>query len=304
MPAQGATPAGAVLALLAAVSWGGGDFSGGMGVKAAGSSARGALRIILSGHGMSLAALCCLLFWNHSRVPEYAALLQQKAALWGLGAGIIAGLSLAAFYIALARGTMGASAAVSGLLAAAIPAAIGIGLEGRPGPLRLAGFGVAAVAIWMIAAPSAGMAEPEPASIMALAIGGGVGFGLYFAALKFANPLGVMLPMALARVGSLVTCLVLLLTLRWSARMSDGSSGWLPRAGWLWAVGVAVLDTGGNLLYIAATRAGRLDVAAVLASLYPASTILLAAGLLKERPGRRQLVGMAIAVAAVVMVTV
>jgi drug/metabolite transporter (DMT)-like permease len=72
----------------------------------------------------------------------------------------------------------------------------------------------------------------------------------------------------------------------------------------VWALGVALLDTGGNLLLIAATRTGRLDIAAVLASLYPAGTILLAAWHLHERPTRRQLTGMAIAAAAVVMITV
>jgi drug/metabolite transporter (DMT)-like permease len=73
---------------------------------------------------------------------------------------------------------------------------------------------------------------------------------------------------------------------------------------WLgWAVGVAVLDTGGNMLFLAATRLGRLDVAAVLSSLYPAGTILLAAWLLHERPTRRQFAGMAVALAAVVMIT-
>jgi drug/metabolite transporter (DMT)-like permease len=66
-----------------------------------------------------------------------------------------------------------------------------------------------------------------------------------------------------------------------------------------WALSTAVLDTSGNLLFVAATRAGRLDVAAVLASLYPATTILLAAGMLGERPTRRQGWGMGMAVVAV-----
>ena len=72
----------------------------------------------------------------------------------------------------------------------------------------------------------------------------------------------------------------------------------------MWAMSTAVLDTSGNLLFIAATRAGRLDVAAVLASLYPASTIMLAAWMLHERPTRRQGVGMALAAVAVVMITI
>jgi len=74
-------------------------------------------------------------------------------------------------------------------------------------------------------------------------------------------------------------------------------------AGWRWALGVALLDTGGNMLFVAATRLGRLDVASVLASLYPAGTILLAAWQLRERPTRRQVVGMVVAVGAVVLIT-
>lgn len=288
---------GAVLALLAAVCWGGGDFSGGMGVKAARGTVRGALQVIVSAHAISLLAL--MVVYALRGGPA----LRGPAVLWGLGCGVVAGLSLAAFYIALARGTMGISAAISGLLAAAIPAAVGTVVEGKPGALRLAGFVLAASAIWLIASPAPG-ATPEPRGIMLLAIAGGVGFGLYFAGLKFANPLGVIAPLALARVGSLVACSALLAGLRRSDSPGTGPPTWLNRAGWLWALSTAVLDSAGNLLYIAATRAGRLDIAAVLASLYPASTILLAAGLLHERPGRRQWIGMGVALAAVVLVTV
>jgi drug/metabolite transporter (DMT)-like permease len=71
-----------------------------------------------------------------------------------------------------------------------------------------------------------------------------------------------------------------------------------------WALATALLDTSGNLLFLAATRAGRLDVAAVLASLYPAGTILLAALALGERPTRRQMLGMATAVMAVALIAI
>jgi drug/metabolite transporter (DMT)-like permease len=63
-------------------------------------------------------------------------------------------------------------------------------------------------------------------------------------------------------------------------------------------------DTVGNLLYIETTRFGRLDVAAVICSLYPAGTILLAALVFGERPTRRQFAGMALALAAVVLLSV
>jgi drug/metabolite transporter (DMT)-like permease len=145
---------------------------------------------------------------------------------------------------------------------------------------------------------------------MALALTGGVGFGVYFTALKFANPLGVVEPIALARSGSLVTCAVLLAILSLVSKPKNvdvarpKSRPWLSRKALFWAMGIALLDTGGNLLYIASTRMGRLDVASVLASLYPAGTILLAAWHLHERPTRRQLGGMLLALVAVVMITV
>ena len=299
--------ANTVLALLAAAAWGGGDFAGGMGVKAAGGSTRGALRIVIAGHAISFVVLITVLTAQHADWPT------GRPLFWGVGGGLAAGLSLTAFYMALARGAMGASAALSGLLAAAIPAAVSVSLEGAPSPVRLGGFACAALAIWLIAAspapPAAAADSSSQRDTPALAGIGVIGFGVYFVALRFANPLGVLEPMALARAGSLVTCLLLLTVLSASpVRRRDGAPGssphrWLTGEGWLWALGVAVLDTGGNLLFIAATRTGRLDVAAVLASLYPASTILLAAWLLNERPTARQIAGMAVALGAVVLIT-
>ena len=108
--------------------------------------------------------------------------------------------------------------------------------------------------------------------------------------------------MATARMGSLSACSLILLAVS-LRKSSPGIALKLPRAAVLWALSTAVLDTSGNLLFIAATRAGRLDIAAVLASLYPASTILLAAWTLHERPTRRQGLGMAVAVAAVALIT-
>jgi drug/metabolite transporter (DMT)-like permease len=103
-------------------------------------------------------------------------------------------------------------------------------------------------------------------------------------------------------MGSLTVCSAMLAGMALLGRGAAGAQ--VSRKVVLWAMATAVLDSSGNLLYIAATRAGRLDVAAVLASLYPASTILLAAWALHERPTRRQGLGMAVAAAAVVMITI
>jgi drug/metabolite transporter (DMT)-like permease len=283
----------ALLALASAVLWGGADFAGGMGAGAAGGKTGSALRIVLLSHIASFAVLLTIVLLSHDPMPHGAPLG------WGLLAGFCGGVSLTCFYVALSRGAMGASAAISGLLAAAIPAFVSISIEGAPTTLRIAGFLLAAVAIWMIAA---GPAAPDAArSTMVLAIVSGIGFGVYFVALRMANPLGLFMPMTLARIGSITTCSLIFLVMAFRGGTSGAT---MNRKAVLWALGTGVLDTSGNLLFVAATRAGRLDVAAVLASLYPASTIVLAGWLLKERLSRRQGLGMAVAAAAVVMITV
>ena len=190
---------------------------------------------------------------------------------------------------------------MSGLLAAAIPAAVSAGAEGSPGLVRLVGFLVAGAAIWLIAAGPNPEAKTADRGTVWLAVVAGVGFGVYFVALKFAGSAGVIWPLATARMGSLTVCSLLVGGMALKTRGGEGIR--LSRPAVMWAMGAVLLDTTGNLLFIAATRAGRLDVAAVLASLYPASTILLAAWMLRERPTRRQGLGMAVAAAAVVMIT-
>jgi drug/metabolite transporter (DMT)-like permease len=287
----------ALLALAAAVLWGGGDFSGGMSVKRAGGTMGAALRVILLSHTVSLGVLLAVAWWRGDAFPHGAPLV------WGLVAGVMAGIALACFYVALSRGAMGASAALSGLLAAAIPAAVSASEEGSPGMMRLVGFVVAGMAIWLIAAGPNPEATPADRGTVWLAVAGGVGFGVYFVALKFAGSAGVIWPLATARMGSLAICSLLVGGMSLQAKAGEAKIR-LTRGMVVWAMGAVLLDTSGNLLFIAATRAGRLDVAAVLASLYPASTILLAAWMLRERPTRRQGLGMAVAVAAVLMITI
>jgi drug/metabolite transporter (DMT)-like permease len=297
----------ASLALAASASWGGGDYCGGRGSQAAGSTTFAALRLILTAHTLSLTALLLWLWLRPAPWPPTGLLV------WGVLGGTASAISLTAFYVALSRGAMGASAAVSGLIAASIPAIYSTVLEGPPGQLRIAGFLLAAVAIWLIAAGPApsGTAPAHRRKTMLLAVTGGLGFGFYFVTLRLDNPLGVVQPMLIARAASLLCCVLLLGLMRYARTrqkqilrsVPEDNTPWLSRTALGWAFGVALLDTGGNMLFLAATRLGRLDVAAVLSSLYPAGTILLAAWLLHERPTRRQLTGMAAALAAVVMIT-
>jgi len=280
------------LGLAAAFFWGSGDFSGGMGVKAAGGRLSGALRVVLLSHATGLTILLAIVLLAHDAAPHGALLA------WGILAGIAGGGGVVMFYIALARGAMGASAAISGLLTAAIPAVVAVWVDGAPGIQKVIGFAVAGGAIWLIASASG----HEARGTTGLAILSGAGFGIYFVALRFAGTSGsIFWPMATSRMASVTLCGLMLLTLRMRGQAGENT---LTRSAVAWAIGTAVLDTSGNLFFLAAARAGRLDVAAVLASLYPATTIMLAAIWLKEAPTRRQACGMALAVVAVLLITV
>ena len=291
----------ALLGLLAAAFWGGGDFAGSMAVKRTGSTIRAALQVVVIGHSVSLLALCGLAILQGDPFSITAPIL------WSFAGGTISGISLVAFYLALSSGHMGSAAAVSGLLCAALPAIASSYTEGPPHALRLCGFLLAGAAIWLIASATGGASRRA----MLLSIGSGLGFGVYFIALKLGGAAGVLWPTAAARVGSLTTSALLLaaMSLYRLARpaIATGSEAKptanLSWAAMAWIVSGAFLDLSGNLSFIASTRAGRLDVAAVLASIYPAGTILLAALILKERTSRPQKLGMLLALPAILLIT-
>jgi drug/metabolite transporter (DMT)-like permease len=283
--------AGALFGCASAFLWGFGDFSGGMGVRAGGGTMRASLKVICLSHTVSLILVVGIALAVGSPFPHGAILG------WGISCGVAAAIGLMCFYVALAEGSMGPSAAISGLLAAAIPSAMALYTEGAPSAMKIAGFLTAAAAIWMIAAGS--HLETASNRTLTLSLLSGISFGIFFIGLKLASPAGPLWAMACSRIGSASTTLLILLGIGFSGA---GEIKFRGKAV-LFALGTVLFDTAGNMLFIAATRAGRLDVAAVLASLYPASTIILAAIVLREHPSRRQLIGMGVALVAVVMIT-
>lgn len=294
----------AALALLAAGSWGGADFAGGLAARRASPFATVAIA-----HGLSLTLLAALVIWLQLPPPS------SHIRVLGLWSGLIGGLALVLLYEALALGKMGLSAAIAGLLTAAIPVIYSFLTDGLPQPLQLTGFALAGIAIWLIAAAPGGKAHPRGLLLAALA---GIGFGVFFILLKLAGKSGVVWPLLYARLASFALTTVIyaatVLLRRKSPQPATGAARptsatateLRPLLAPMFLLLVAlscVFDTGGNLLYTMATRVGRLDVAAVLSSLYPAGTILLAAWLLKERSTRTQTLGMALALGAVVLIT-
>jgi drug/metabolite transporter (DMT)-like permease len=290
-----------VLGLSAAAIWGAADFSGGMAARH--------LRVfwlLAISHAFSL--VCLLLFAGvlHQARPDAHILAM------GLWSGIAGGIALLTFYHALSLGEMGITAAISGLLTAALPVVFTLITIGSPSRRQLAGFALAALAIWLISSPPNTRKEAahDERKRLALAVVSGLGFGAFLIFLRQANGGGLLWPLAASRVGSLALALgggLLFSRHRFTVEATTGTTSPDRRVQWKIGVALAVLagtcDTSGNFLFIAATRIGRLDIAAVLASLYPASTILLAAWLLKERTSPRQAVGMTAALVAVALIS-
>jgi drug/metabolite transporter (DMT)-like permease len=290
------------LGLASAAIWGTSDFVGGIAARRLPSPA-----VVTLSHSLSLALLVSLALIHRSTWPD------TPSAIYGALAGLACGAGVMVLYKALSLGGMGLTAAVSGVLAAVLPVLWAFATEGLPRVPQIAGIVLAAVAIWMIArAP--GSASSKQAILLGAAAGGS--FGCLLILLKLAGRGGVLWPLAWSRLAS--TTLAVIVTWIGSRRTGeakrdtkrDAQRDTKPRLSWPgWAVlgliAIAgIFDASGNTFYTVATRLGRLDIAAVLSSLYPASTILLAAVLLKERTTRSQTAGMALALVAVVLISI
>ena len=313
-----------LLGLAAALTWGAADFAGGLATRRAAPS-----RVVFIAHGTSLVLLAAISL----RMP---AILSPFAILGGLLSGIVGGIALMVFYEALALGAMGLSAALAGLLTAILPVLIAAHTQGAPAPLQIAGFTLAAAAIVLIAyappashAISASSSAPgaqPPRRALLFATLAGVGFGLQLVWLHTSAAAGrpapgsstfapVLRALMLSRLGGAAIALSVQLAARARHRhrllpaASEPSAAARPSAAGLLLLPLPVLaaiagllDTGGNGFYMLASLSGRLDVAAVLSSLYPGSTIVLASIFLRERATRLQTIGMATALLAVALI--
>ncbi len=213
--------------------------------------------------------------------------------MWGAVAGVLVMAGYGFLLNGFAHGRMGIVAPVSGVLATAIPMIFSAFTEGLPRGVQLLGFGLALVSIWMLSRPEKFGARPEGLGMALLA---GAGFGGFFTALNQIGESAVFWPLA---TGRLTACILIVAFALFTRRSL------IPQAPPLALLGLlGLLDVGGNLFFLLAVQIGRLDVAAVLASLYPAVTALLAWWITKEQMTRLQVIGAAGAVLAIALITI
>jgi drug/metabolite transporter (DMT)-like permease len=201
-------------------------------------------------------------------------------------------LGLVFLFQGFATGRMGIVAPVSAVLATAIPVIFNAFREGLPDNVILAGFGIAIAGIWLLSRPEELGVRPDG---LGMAIMAGVGFGGFFITLDQISENAVFWPLVAGRITACLLLVAFLLVTRRPIELRRTPLRLLTLAG--------LLDASGNLFFLLAVQNGRLDIAAVLGSLYPAVTAILARLTIKERMTRLQLVGVSAAILAIVLIT-
>lgn len=214
---------------------------------------------------------------------------------WGVLGGVGSGLGGAFLYLGFTAGRMGVVGPISAVGSVVIPVVVGVVTGERPAPLVWAGIVAAMPGIWLVSREPA--VDDAPATRASGVVDGaiaGLGFGLLFVATGQVGDDAGFWPLAVIQGIALVAVVV-------TATLLGGR--WVPHhSSQAWGLVAGLLATGGVLTFLLATQQGLLAVAAVLASLYPAITILLAAVVVKEHVHRGQAVGLLFCGAAVALV--
>jgi drug/metabolite transporter (DMT)-like permease len=218
-----------------------------------------------------------------------------KDFIFGGAAGIFGSLGLVFLYSGLARGNMGVVAPMSAVIGAVLPILASSVKEGLPGTSQMIGFGLALLAAWILS-------STEDDSTLRLKelylpLMAGMGFGLFFILIDQADSGAVFWPLIAARCTSVTFLFFVLLFKNKEIRVhGNGPAVLIILSG--------IFDAGGNAFFVQAAILGRLDISAVLSSLYPAATVLLAWVILKERLEKRQWVGILAALIALILISV
>lgn len=269
---------GLILALASAAAYGAADFIGGVG-----SRRYSCWQVVLTGQ----TAGALIMFVTGIVAPGSP---ETADLAWALLAGAGSATGSIFLFRGLSRGRMGMVAPVSAVAAASLPVVAGMALGERPTWHVWVGVLIALPGIWLVSRENTARPNASRAALLDGAIAG-AGFGVLFIALAQVSANAGPLPLAANQLfGALVTVAVAA-TLRQTWRPGRGVLTWGSASGMLGALG--------TLTFVLATDAIHLGVAAVLASLYPAVTVLLAAGVLRERIDRWQRVGLAVCTVAV-----
>ena len=267
--------------IASAAAWGAGDFGGGLTSRRA-----PVFGVVLISQLVGMAMAFGLALLRGEAAPPASDLG------WSVAAGIAGGIGIASLYRALSVGTMSVVAPVTAVLAACIPVGVGFATHGLPASTVLVGMALAILAVILVSRVQDG--EHGPSRGLGLALLAGAGFGFFGVCIGQLSQGHVFGPLALVRATEGVMIAGVVVGTR---------SAWRPPRSLVLAIcAVGVLDMTGNGAYILSAQSGSLAVAAVLSSLYPVTTVILATVFLRERIGRVHALGIALAVIAVALI--
>ncbi len=278
----------AFLAILSAVLVGGADFLGGLASRTA-----SALRVAVLAQAAGLPLALGLALAVHAERVSGA------DVAWALGSGVAVACGFACFYSAMGRGLISVVAPLAAVTGAAVPVFYALARGERPGTAASVGIVTALVAVVIVSiAPVA----PEHAhlaitpDVVGLSLLAGGCFGVFYVAFSVISEEAGLWPVALERAAATVTLLAIAIALTRGALVVPSR---LVRL----VVTIGALEVGATVPLLLALQRGPVAIASVLASLYPVTTVLLAAVVLQERMSRLQLAGTGLALAAVVLVS-
>lgn len=273
-----------LLGLASALSWGTGDFAGGLASRKV-----GAYRAVMFAEAIGLGVVLLGVPFFPEALPDL------RSVLWSVAGGVTGTIGLIVFFEAMRRGRLSVVAPLSALLGAVVPVVVGGVLDGLPKPTVLGGVSLALLAIVLISREEVPIGEETSESYLHIPILAGIAFGLYFVFMNEAGQAYFLGPIIIARTAGMLSIAAFL--------FFTGASFRVPSGSWHLLLINGIFDVGGNAFYLLATQAGRMDVSAVLGSLYPGMTVFLAWLILKEKLQRLQWLGILLALVAIILMT-
>ncbi|MBV8245048.1 MAG: DMT family transporter [Candidatus Eremiobacteraeota bacterium] len=271
---------GVLLGLLAAAFYGSADFCGGLATKRASTWS---VTIVSQAAGFAVLLAVIWFFPSAATAQDYG---------WGFLGGLCGGLGIALLYYALSVGRMGIVSPITAVLAAIVPVAVGVVRGEHLRGLQVAGILAALAGIALVSMTEDRGGDGSADRGVGAAVASGLVLGGFLLFLAQSGPHAGLRPLVATRVGSIGLLAAIAVVRRESLFPGRGVLPLVVFAG--------LIDMSANVLYVLATFNGYLSVAAVLTSLYPASTVLLSVIFLKERFVGRQAVGIVLALAGVV----
>ncbi|MBP2703263.1 DMT family transporter [Microbispora sp. RL4-1S] len=227
-------------------------------------------------------------------IPVLGGSPDPRALLWGAAAGVTGAVAIVLFYRGLAAGMMSVIAPTTATTAMAVPVIYGLVSGERPSVGALAGVVLGLLAVVLVSrSPNGAKAGPRLGPLLG-ALASGAGFGGFFILLKLAPAESGGWSLFAARFASILLVASLALATGRTLRPTPGSMPVTLAAG--------LLDMAANVLYLLAAQRGMLTLVAVLVSLYPASTLLLARYVLGERLSPMQITGVGFALGAIALI--